>query len=379
VLEDFPLLMAKRGGHAIGLLHWLHGLRRLGHDVLLVEFLDEKTRLGGVERAVAAFQALMGDCWPAERTAVLLDSDGTSAAGLSSAQVARFAAGADALIEAAAHYRAEPWPVVGGVRPRIMVDQDPGYTHLWAQLERDPRHLFGDCDFWFTVGLNVGSPRCPLPTLGLSWRGMAPPVVLPWWGPPSLPTHDRFTTVASWRDYGWVTFDGQAYGPKADEFLRFLELPRRTGRRFELALHIEPDDPDRDLLRRHGWQLRPHSIVDTPARYRRYIRDSLAEFSVAKGVYAGTNSGWFSDRSACYLAAGRPVVLQSTGFGDVLPTGEGLFAVRDLEEAADAVAEITRDYPRHSKAARALAAEFFDSDHLLAGLLAECGVQPRAA
>lgn len=363
----------------MALLHWLHGLRRLGHDVLLVEFLDEKTAAAGVDRAVEAFSVLMGDCWPAERTAMLLGRDGTSVAGLSSGQVTRFAATADALIERAAHYRGEPWPLVGGVRPRIMVDTDPGYTHVWARDAPDARHLFGDCDFWYTVGLNVGSPRCPLPTLGLPWQVSLPPVVLEWWETRRRPAHGRFTTVAAWRDYGWVDFDGDAYGSKADEFLRFLELPNRAGLRFELAVCMEPDDPDRDVLRRHGWQLRPDSTVGTPARYRRYVHDSFGEFSAAKGVYAGTNSGWFSDRSACYLAAGRPVVLQATGFADVLPTGEGLFSVRDLDEAAEAVTRISRDYPRHCKAARALAAEFFDSDRVLATLLRECGVQPRAA
>lgn len=141
-------------------------------------------------------------------------------------------------------------------------------------------------------------------------------------------------------------------------------------------LAIEDDDPDRERLLAHGWSLRLPELVATPARYRAYVAGSTGEFSCAKGGYVGTHSGWFSDRSACYLAAGRPVVLQATGFEDVLPTGAGAFAVRSADEAGAAIAEIRGDYARHRVAARELAREFFDAERLLGDALALAGIAP---
>ena len=163
-------------------------------------------------------------------------------------------------------------------------------------------------------------------------------------------------------------------GPKADEFKRFIELPRLAGESLEIAIEIDWASPDVRLLERHGWILEDPALVAEPHAYREYISRSAGEFTCAKGVYVGTRCGWFSDRSSCYLAAGRPVVVQSTGFEDVLPTGEGLFAVSTPEEAAEAIRAIRRDYARHSAAARRIAEEHFDSDTILARVLDEVTV-----
>src|SRR5262249_27761307 len=154
-----------------------------------------------------------------------------------------------------------------------------------------------------------------------------------------------------------LEFEGQTLGPKAEEFRKFLHLAGLAGEPVEVALNIDPEDPDLALLRRHGWQIESPQAVATPELYREYVTGSAGEFSCAKGGYVGTRCGWFSDRSACYLAAGRPVVLQATGFEDLLPTGRGLFAVRTAEEAAEAIRMIRADYHLHSLAARALARE----------------------
>jgi len=360
--------VAGRGGHAMHVLQILEGLRRLGHEVLFVEFLTEAP----APEAIAEFGAALGD-----RSGALLDaSSGESFAGLSRAAVADFAACADAVISLAAHYRREPWPLLEAVRPRILLETDPGYTHLWA-AEGDPLDIFGEHDIHFTVGANVGTPRSPIPSCGITWRALWPPVVLDWWTSPAPLERDRFTTVGAWRDYGYLELDGQTFGPKVEEFAKFMDLPRVASEEPELVLAIDPDDPDRELLEAHRWRLEPPTLVDTPARYHAYVAGSLAEFSCAKGGYVGTRSGWFSDRSACYLAAGRPVVLQSTGFEDVLPVGEGAFAVRDVDEAAAAMAEIRGDYDRHAQAARELAREFFDAERLLARMLEESGLPAR--
>jgi hypothetical protein len=361
--------VAGRGGHAMHVLQILEGLRRLGHDVLFLEFLTEAP----APEAAAAFAATLGD-----RPGALLDAaTGESFAGMSRTAVASFAERADALISLAAHYRREPWPLLEAVRPRILIEQDPGYTQLWA-ADAEPQEIFGEHDLHFTVGANVGTARSPIPTCGIEWHALLPPVVLDWWPASAALERDRFTTVAAWRDYGYLDLDGQVFGPKGEEFMKFIDLPSLSGEELELTLAIDPDDPDRELLLDHGWRLEDPSLVSTPERFHAYVAGSLGEFSCAKGGYVGTRSGWFSDRSACYLAAGRPVVLQSTGFEDVLPVGEGAFAVRDVDEAAAAIVEIRGDYGRHARAARELAREFFDAERLLASVLELSGLPSRA-
>jgi hypothetical protein len=363
-----------RGGHAMHVLQILEGLRRLGHDVLFLEYLDGPPSA----ESARSFATLVAGWWDLDRAALLDATTGSSHVGVSSAAVRAFAAGADGVLTLAAHYRAEPWPLLEDVRPRLLLEQDPGYTHLWA-ADDDPADIFGVHDLYFTVGANVGSERSAIPTCGIDWHPLWPPVVLDWWnGAPPIAT-DRFTTIGAWRDYGYLEVEGRTLGPKVDEFEAFLDLPARAGEPLELVLAIEPDDPDHERLLAHGWLLRYPVTVATPARYRDYVCGSLAEFSCAKGGYVGTRSGWFSDRSACYLAAGRPVVLQSTGFEDVLPCGSGAIAVTTADEAAAAMADVRGDYARHSAAARELAREFFDADKLLGDALALAGIARRAA
>jgi hypothetical protein len=362
-----------RGGHAMHVLQILEGLRRLGHDVLFLEYLDAPPSKATLD----SFASIVDGWWDPARAALLDARSGESHAGLSDGEVQRFAAGADGLLTLAAHYRAEPWPLLEDVRPRLLLEQDPGYTHLWA-ADGDPAAIFGVHDLHFTVGANVGTPRSEIPACGLRWHPLWPPTVLDWWsGREAIPT-DRFTTVGAWRDYGYLDFEGCTLGPKVEEFEAFMDLPSLAGEPLELVLAIDDDDPDRERLLAHGWHLRPPALVRTPGRYRDYVAGSLGEFSVAKGGYVGTRSGWFSDRSACYLAAGRPVVLQGTGFEDVLPTGVGAIAVRSAAQAADAIAEVRADYARHSAAALQLAREFFDAERLLADALALAGI-PRGS
>ena len=363
-----------RGGHAMHVLQILEGLRRLGHDVLFLEFLDDPPDAA----ALAYFDLVLRGRREPGRAALLDAATGSSHSGLASEAVAAFAARADGLISLAAHYRSGPWPLVAAVRPRVLIEQDPGYTHLWA-AGGDPREIFGEHDVHFTVGANVGTPRSPIPTCGIAWRPLWPPVVCDWWPVGAAVVRDRFTTVGAWRDYGYLELDGAVMGPKVEEFAKFIDLPRRAGETLELTLAIADDDPDRELLLRTGWRLEDPSLVGSPDAYRDYISGSLGEFSVAKGGYVGTRSGWFSDRSACYLAAGRPVILQATGFEELLPTGEGVFAVGDVEEAVEAIARVRGDYARHSRAAREIAYEYFDAERLLAGMLAQSGVPARGS
>jgi hypothetical protein len=374
VVEDLagPSVVG-RGGHAMHVLQILEGLRRLGHDVLFLEFLDEPP-----DAAARAYFDMVLRGRDSRRAALLDAATGVVHVGLESAEIAAFAARAHGLISLAAHYRRDPWPLGADVRPRVLIEQDPGYTHLWA-ADGDPLDIFGEHDVHFTVGANVGSARSPIPTSGIAWKPLWPPVVCDWWpvGAPVL--RDRFTTIGAWRDYGYLELNGEVMGPKVEEFGKFIDLPRRVNETLELTLAIDEDDPDRELLQRNGWHLEDPALVGSPASYRDYIAGSLGEFSCAKGGYVGTRSGWFSDRSACYLAAGRPVILQATGFEDILPTGEGAFAVHDVDEAADAIAEVRGDYARHSRAARQLALEYFDSEQLMSRMLEQAGLPIRGS
>ncbi len=255
---------------------------------------------------------------------------------------------------------------------RVFVDIDPGYPQMWRELGL--ADMLAGHDRFVTIGENIGRPGCSIPDCGIDWVTTPPPVALDQW--PATAPGDTFTTVATWRNpYGTVTYGGVTYGSRVHEFRRFIELPRLVDARFELALDIDARE-SRDLreLERNGWRLvDPHTAAGTPTAYRRYIQRSRAEFCVAQHMYVATRSGWLSDRSLCYLASGRPVLAQDTGFSDNYPVGEGLIAFSTLEEAAAGVEEIQRNYERHSAAARALAEEHFDARRVLGRLLDAIG------
>lgn len=230
---------------------------------------------------------------------------------------------------------------------------------------------------FFTWGQNYGNPDCGMPvTDRFQFKPTCQPVVIDLWKPYAGAAGDRFTTIASWRQpWRVVEFQGETYHwSKHFEFLKFLDLPMRTAQRFELALaSYEPED--RELLERHQWNVRDSlSFTMDVDQYQQYIGRSRGEFTVAKDQNVRLRSGWFSDRSATYLAAGRPVITQETGFSNILPTGEGLFGFQTMDDILAAVDEVNADYPRHSRAAEAIARDYFDHEVVLANMLAESGL-----
>ena len=238
---------------------------------------------------------------------------------------------------------------------RAFLDLDPGFNQVWQATGSEMGFdLHTHC---VTVGVRIGAEDCPIPTLGRTWIPTLPPVALAHWPlAEGAPDRDAFTSVGHWRSYGSIEHDGVHYGQRAHSLRGLVDLPRRSGARFELALGIHPDEvDDLEALRENGWELaRPRRggrrpRPPTPS----FVRGSKAELAVAKSGYVASRSGWFSDRSACYLASGRPVVAQDTGFGDSLPVGEGLLGFATAEEAAAAVAAVESDPERHGRAARA--------------------------
>ena len=363
-----------QGGATWAVLQYALGLKRLGHDLIFVEPISaEALRPAGSPLAdsdnAAYFRRVAGTYGLGPDAALLLDGT-CQTAGLPYKRLVEAARRADILINIAGGLTDER--LTESIPVRLYLDLDPAFTQLWQAGEGiDMR--FGGHTHFATVGLAVGRAGCRAPTCGLAWRQTLPPVVLAHWPVTHRIEHDSLTTVANWRGYGSIVQGEVVYGQKAHSLREYIGLPALSGESFALALAIHPGEGrDLEALAAHGWRLLdPAVIAATPAAYRRFVQGSRAEFGIAKSGYVISNCGWFSDRSACYLASGRPVVAQDTGFSQFLPTGEGLFAFQTYDDILSALEEIRRNYPRQAQAARQIAEEHFDSDAVL-GRLLEC-------
>jgi len=358
------------GGAAWTRLSWPLGLRRLGHDAYFVEQISAARC---TDAAVAYFRRVTERVGLGGRSSLVIEEDGCSVDGTAS-DLAALAHAADLLVNISGHLTLDA--LKSRFPRRVFVDQDPGYTQFWHLAGLAEDRLRGH-EFYFTVGENIGSAGCTIPTGGIDWRPIRQPIVLDDWPVSMSPNPARFTTVASWRGpYGRIEHDGVQYGLKAHEFRKYVSLPLASGRRFEIALAVDPADrSDVELLRRNHWRLAdPRTVASDPFSFRRYVQSSDAEFSVAQGIYVDTQSGWFSDRTVRYLASGKPALVQDTGFGRTYPTGTGLVPFRTLEEAVRGAESIARNYEAHSLAARAIAEQFFDSDKVIGGLLRTVGM-----
>ncbi len=371
------------GGEAWVRLSWVLGLLRLGFDTYFVEELNsgacvdcygEKT--GFHASSNRDFFDLVVREFGLEGRAGLLGDGGTAVAGLPLGELRAVAADASLLVNLSGHLTHPE--ILAGPRTTVYVDLDPGFTQAW---HADPGVPFevGPHDRYVTVGLNVGTPESTIPDCGLGWVATLPPVVLEEW-PESEPRAGRmrFTTVATWRSpFGPVEIGGEPLGLKHHQFRRFFDLPERVpAADFELALDIHPaDSADLRSLSDHGWKVvSPADAAATPNQFRDYVSGSGGEFSVAQEAYTKTRSGWFSDRTAAYLACGHPALVQGTGLDVGLGLGKGLLTFASREEAAASAEEITADYAIHAAAARAFAEEHLDSDRVLSRLMERIGV-----
>jgi hypothetical protein len=366
------------GGHTWALLQYVFGLRRLGLDVLLLDqlpsecFVDDRGRPCPPTESVhlRRFVSLMAALGLADSFSVLSE-DGVVLAGRLRDEVMTTVSRSLCLLNVMGFLTDEE--VLGTAPLRVFLDIDPGFTQLWRELGL--ADLPAGHDAFVTVGGNIGREGCGIPTCGLEWRVIPPPVVLDEW--PVRNGDSRFTTVASWRGaYGPLEYGGKTYGLRVHEFRKFVTVPRYSEHPFEIALDIHPDETnDLALLKRHGWRrVDPREAAGDPWAYRAYVQNSMAEFGVAKNMYVETRSGWFSDRSVCYLASGKPVVVQDTGLADLYPLGEGLVTFTTADEAIDGIERVSADYRRHARAARDLAEAYFDSGRVLSGLLSAVGV-----
>jgi len=268
-------------------------------------------------------------------------------------------------------------PVTRRVRRKAFLDGDPMFTQAGiANGKPDHVERIRAHDFHFSFGENIGQPDCTVPTAGIHWRRHRQPIVLDFWPLATEPPEDMFTTVMNWASYKPTEFRGETYDQKGAEFLKFVDLPRHTPQRLVIAMGqgIGSKRPTA-LLKEKGWELiEPGERLPDHLTYRDFLRQSKAEWSIAKNGYVKSWSGWFSCRSACYLALGRPVVVQDTGWTKFYPAGEGLLSFRTLEDAVRGIASVRADYERHRKAARALAERFFDARIVLGELLQQVGM-----
>jgi len=264
--------------------------------------------------------------------------------------------------------------ILAAARRRVFYDIDPGFTQMWQDLGLSD--LLKGHDGFVTVAENLGHEDCTIPTCGREWIITRHSVVLDRW--PARPPGGRnqFTDIGAWRGpYGSLEYKGRTYGLRAHEFRKFVQLPRLSGQSFEIACDIHPAEvKDLALLAENNWSLiDPKTVAADPAAYQAYLANSRAQFMVAKGIYVQSKSGLISDRCACYLATGRPVLAQDTGVDGIFPIGKGLLTFSDIEQAVAGVEEINRNYAQHCRAAREVAEECFDSDKVLTKLLRDLG------
>ena len=372
----FVAQYASGGGNFWVPLQYLLGLRALGVDAYWLELLWTRGDAARDRDCIATFRRHVEAFGVGDRVMLLFFPESSrdqplgpvEYLGVTKAELA--ARQRDALLLNLAHSVTQPLRT--GFARTALFDLDPGPFQIWA---REWDMGVGRHDVHLTIGQNLGAPDSPVPLGGIPWQRVWPAVHLPAW-PVQTAAAQRYTTVTQWWSQEYAFLDGDTYDcNKRSGFIELIELPGRTPVGFELAANIHPSErDDLHLLARHRWRVAdPAAVAGTPQAFRDYVQGSRGEFSCAKPAYVKARSGWVSDRTVCYLASGRPCVVQDTGAQPHLPPSAGLRFFRTLEEAADAVRAIEADYTVAARAARALAEEVFATRVVLPGLLAAAG------
>jgi hypothetical protein len=368
--------VSRQAGWTWAVLQYLLGFRQLGHDVAFIDPIDHRewcppgTSLAGAP--CAAYHRQFAAEYGLSGASALFLNGARHTVGVPIGRLETIVREADVLLNVSGKLR--DLELVGSARRAVYLDVDPAFTQLWQSVQGIDMGLEGHSHF-VTIGRGLDDVSRKTPTLGRRWISSWPPVVLDRWPIGGTTRWNALTTVANWRGYGSITHDGVQYGQKAHALRPFIGLPRRTPESFLLALAIDPGEQrDLEALAANGWQLvDPLAVASTPDDYRAFVRGSKAEFAIAKSGYVASQCGWFSDRSVCYLASGRPVIAHDTGFRAFLPTGAGLFSFTTEDDVLACIDAINADYGRHARAARQVAEACFDSRQVLRRLLDEVG------
>ena len=371
------------GGNLSWLLQWLMGFQQLGHDVYLVEKsgypsscfdLSKRVMSDDCAYGIAIVNPLLERFGLQDRWCYV-DAQGQYY-GLPRQRVESILKTADLFVDMGTHgvEKQGTWlEEAADTGLRVLIGTEPGFTHIRMENKLAAGEELPQYDFYYTTGQNIGTDQSTAPTAGRQWRPVFDPIVMSQFPYQPANPDAPFTTVMNWRSHEPIAFNGNEYGQKDVEFVKFMDLPSRISVPLELAVAGKPM-PTQQLMEAR-WCLRDaHEVTVSLNSYKRYIRASRGEFSVCKNVCVAMNTGWFSERSAAYLASGRPVVMQETGFSRHLPCGRGLFAVRTVNEAAAAINEINSDYERHAKWARDIALEYLVAEKVLGKFLRELNI-----
>jgi hypothetical protein len=356
-LASYPLHSA---GNTWAFLQWVLGFRQAGWDVWMVEGIASSSCIDAqgqkCEPAVSAnlahWNATAAEFGLKDRATLFFDGHSPELPSLLA-----FARDAELFFNISGHFQLRD--VLGAVRQRVYVDIDPAFTQIWAEVYKSDMHFEGH-DTFVTIGRHLGKKGCFAPLAGQTWLPIGVPVVLDYFTNPKPDAPgETWTTFTHWYGYPQVEYDGRWYGNKSEEFAKLVDLPRKTTQKLEIATDLHPEDETTGIFLASGWNLIDAHSLNTPWQlYRDYIAQSRGEFCVAKQGYVISHCGWFSDRSATYLALGRPVILQETGWTDFYPEGDGLLSFHDEESARAALEEVGKDPLKHARAARQIAEKY---------------------
>lgn len=371
---------APYGGMTWQVTQYLWALRRLGFDVWYVEDSDAfplhpetRERTATVDANVQFVNDQLARIGLQDRWAVRVPRENRVVGALDYRGLCRLYQDADAVInlcgaqELLSHH--------SSARCLIYLETDPVVNQIAVASGDTARIQELDAyQYHFTYGANLGSAECSVPVVRYDWKKTRPPVVAEWWTTDVSPKNKALTTVANWKHSNKdVRWKGELWRwSKHEQFLRFVDLPTQSRLPLEAALVGAGDK--KKTLEQFGWRCRSAWALADPELYRTYIRESLGEFSVAKDQYVLPRTGWFSDRTVCYLAASRPVIIQDTGIGDSLPVGEGLLLFSGPADAIQAIDVLATDYERHARAAYEIAQEYFAAERVLQDLLSSVGL-----
>jgi len=371
VLSAFDVLQFPQGGgHFSAFLQYIDGLRANGCEVWWLERLAASGDRQADARTARELSARLDAAGLPGRLIVYTGDSDDQRAWLTvpPAEAEAVLAGAELLLNFFYELDAE---MLARFRRTALVDIDPGLLQLWmatAVLDVAAH------DLYFTTGETVGTPQATFPSCGVDWIHIRPPVSIELWPSVADVPTKGFTTVSSWWSDEWAPdgSGGEWYpNSKRISFLEYLELPRLAGFPLELSLSVDHSEGDDvAMLEQHGWLVRrAQEVTSTPAAYRSYVQGSTGEFSCAKPSCMRLQNAWVSDRTICYLASGRPAVVQNTGPSPYLDVGSGLLRFSTPEEAAEALSEVQGSYATHCAAARELAEAHFDARRVTAEIL----------